>query len=235
LARSRHQLVGFCGPLDKKKASFGHSEMSIVKRAFGFRGLSEVVQISATDLLSVEKEGNDMIQAERIQSKKLDVGCGRHRLPDAIGIDQFAMEGVDFVHDVSIAPWPFESNRFSLTRCQHAIEHFRDVHTVAREMWRVSENGARLNFITPHYSSSASWGDPTHLHHFALPSIPILFEQAVGVGKYIIISNRLKFTGSVIDIFGWIIYRLSARKYEKHFAWIFPANEIHTIVQVVKS
>lgn len=165
---------------------------------------------------------------------KLDVGCGRHRLPDAVGIDQFPGPLIDHVHDVNQAPWPVGSERFSYIRCQHAIEHFRDVHTVAREMYRSAQPGAMIEFITPHYSSYASWGDPTHLHHFALASIPLLFEQAVGEGNFEVVKNDLKFSGSGLDLFGWLLYKLSRKKYEKHFAWIFPANEIHTTIRINK-
>lgn len=143
--------------------------------------------------------------------------------------------GVDFVHDVNVKPWPLKDNHFDYIRCQHAIEHFREVHIVAREMWRVSKDGALLEFVTPHYSSYASWGDPTHLHHFALASLPLLFEQAVGKQKYEVVSCDLKFTGSLLDAFAWMIYKISPKTYEKHFAWIFPANEIHIVMRVVKS
>ena len=173
--------------------------------------------------------------AARHLSTKLDVGCGDQRLPDAIGLDQFPGPLIDFVHDVNNAPWPLEANAFSFIRCQHAIEHFRDVHTVAREMWRVSQDGTLIDFITPHYSSYASWGDPTHLHHFSLASIPLLFEQAVGKGKFAVVSSKLKFSGSGLDVFGWLIYKMSAKKYEKHFAWIFPTNEVHVTIQIKKS
>lgn len=165
---------------------------------------------------------------------KLDVGCGAHCLPDAVGIDQFAFPGVDHVHDVNIAPWPLPDNQFEFIRCQHAIEHFSQVHTVAREMYRVCRDGALIHFITPHYSSYASWGDPTHVHHFALASIPLLFEQAVGSKNFEVVSNELKFTGSLMDFPGWLIYKFSPRKYEKHFAWIWPANEIHAVIRIRK-
>ncbi len=167
-------------------------------------------------------------------SRKLDLGCGGHCLPDALGLDLFAMPGVDVVHDVNIAPWPLESDRFDFVRCQHAIEHFSKVHNVAKELHRVCQNGAVIDFITPHYSSYASWGDPTHVHHFALASIPLLFEQAVGPKGYEVLENRLKFTGSVADFLGWLVYKISPRKYEKHFAWIWPSNEIHTKIRIKK-
>ncbi len=166
--------------------------------------------------------------------KKLDVGCGNQRLEDAVGIDQFPMPTVDIVHDVNHAPWPIENNRFEFIRCQHAIEHFRECHTVAREMFRVAKDGATVKFITPHYSSYASWGDPTHVHHFALGSIPQLFLQALADGKYEVLENRLKFTGSLFDLPGMLIYKLSPRKYEKYFAWTFPCNEIHTTIKFRK-
>ncbi len=167
-------------------------------------------------------------------SMKLDVGCGSHCLPDAVGIDMFSFVGVEHVHDVNQAPWPLESNRFEFIRCQHAIEHFSSVHTVAREMHRVCKNGAVVELITPHYSSYASWGDPTHVHHFALGSIPILFTQAVGENGFEVIENKLTFTGSVSDLLGWLIYKMSPRKYEKHWAWISPANEVHTKIRIRK-
>jgi hypothetical protein len=193
---------------------------------------------------STDKSSSDMSLVDqspaaypvaKAESIKLDIGCGGHCLPDAVGLDMFAFPGVDHVHDVNQAPWPLVSNRFEFIRCQHSIEHFTNCHVVAREMHRVCKNGAMIEFITPHYSSYASWGDPTHLHHFALASIPILFEQAVGAAGYEVVSNEIRFTGSVTDFFGWLVYKLSPRKYEKHLAWIFPANEIHTKVRVKKS
>lgn len=170
----------------------------------------------------------------KASSRKLDVGCGPHCLPDAVGIDQFVFSGVDHVHDVNTAPWPLANDRFEFIRCQHAIEHFREAHTVAREMHRVCRDGALIEFITPHYSSCASWGDPTHVHHFALASIPLLFEQALGASKFEVVSNRIEFTGSVSEFPGWLICKISPRKYEKHFAWIWPANEIHTTIRIRK-
>jgi SAM-dependent methyltransferase len=167
-------------------------------------------------------------------STQLDVGCGPHCLPGAVGLDFMAAPGVAVVHDVNQAPWPIESGKYTFIRCQHAIEHFREVHTVAKEMYRVAKNGARIDFITPHYSSYASWGDPTHVHHFALASLPLLFDQAVGKGHYRVLKNEIKFTGAVIEVLGWLIYKFSPKKYEKHFAWIFPASEIHTSIEIIK-
>ncbi len=171
---------------------------------------------------------------ETISRNVLDVGCGPHCLPGAVGIDQRAFPGVQHVHDLNKGPWPLGENHFSHIRCQHVVEHIQNLQNLVEEMYRVSKNGGRIDFITPHYSSYASWGDPTHLHHFALGSIPLLFEQVLGTNKFRILKNEIKFSGAAIDLFGWLIYKLSPKKYEKHFAWIWPANEIHTSVEIVK-
>lgn len=164
----------------------------------------------------------------------LDIGCGAHRLPDAVGIDIFTHPEVDVVHNLNTAPWPLPENHFQKMRCQHVIEHIRELHIFTQEVYRTAKSGCQIDFITPHYSSYASYGDPTHLFHFALASIPILFEQALGTNKFRILKNEIKFSGSGLDLFGWLIYKFSKKTYEKHFAWIFPANEIHTTIEILK-
>lgn len=39
---------------------------------------------------------------------KLDIGCGRNKAAGFFGIDQYAMDGVDAVCDLSVAPWLFK-------------------------------------------------------------------------------------------------------------------------------
>lgn len=169
-----------------------------------------------------------------MKNEVLDIGCGAYCLPGATGIDHKAYPGVSVVHDMNQAPWPLPAAQFQKFRCQHVIEHIRNLEVLTQEIYRLAKPGATIDFITPHYSSYASWGDYTHVHHFALGSIPQLFEMVLGKDKFIVVKNELKFTGSGLDIFGWLIYKWSKKKYEKHFAWIFPANEIHTSIEIVK-
>ncbi|MEK7356749.1 MAG: hypothetical protein AAB250_09880, partial [Bdellovibrionota bacterium] len=74
-----------------------------------------------------------------------------------------------------------------------------------------------------------------HYWHFALGSIPQLFEQQLPKGAFEVTHSRLKWTGGLLDLFGWLIYRMSKKTYEKRFAWIFPANEIHVSLRIRKS
>jgi hypothetical protein len=165
----------------------------------------------------------------------LDVGCGPHKLPNAIGIDMLKLDNVDVVHDLNAAGWPLPDNHFKKIRCQHAIEHIQRTDVLAREMYRVAKDGCEIDFITPHYSSYASWGDPTHYWHFSLASIPKLFEMQLPKDSFEVTDQRLKWTGGLLDFFGWLIYKMSRKTYEKRFAWIFPANEIYVSLRIRKS
>lgn len=163
----------------------------------------------------------------------LDIGCGPEKLPDAIGIDIRKLPGIKYVHNMNKAPWPVKE-RFDFMRCQHVIEHIANLEVLVKEIYRLANDGCIVSFITPHYSSCASWGDPTHVHHFGRGSIIQLFEQQLGAGKFETVKNELKFTGALFDLPGWLIYKISPKKYEKYFAWRYPANEIHTTIRILK-
>jgi hypothetical protein len=165
-------------------------------------------------------------------SDVLDVGCGPQCLPGAVGIDARAFPGVQFIHDLNQSPWPLPEKHFRKVRVQHVIEHIRELQVFVRELQRVCADGAIIEYTTPHYSSYASWGDPTHLHHFALASIPLLYAQNFSAEQFQITRNDLRFTGSIWEWPGHLIYLLSRKRFEKNFAWVWPANEIKTNVVV---
>ena len=142
-----------------------------------------------------------------VDSKTLDVSCGAYCLPGAIGVDIKAYPGV-LEHDLCKSPYPFKDNSFTKIRCQHIIEHIHDLSVFSKELYRVCENNAQIEFRTPHFSSYASWGDSTHLWHFALGSIVQLFDQNIGKNNFQVVKNELKFTGSIFELFGYLIYKI---------------------------
>lgn len=95
---------------------------------------------------------------------KLDIGCGKNKKPDFIGVDQYAMEGVDVVHDVRIAPWPWEDNSVEEVHCSHFLEHLTGKERIGflNELYRVMKPGAKATIITPHWCSNRAYGDFTH-------------------------------------------------------------------------
>lgn len=95
---------------------------------------------------------------------KIDIGCGKNKKEGFIGVDQFAMEGVDIVMDVRQTPWQFEDGSIEEVHCSHFLEHLTQEERVKffNELSRVMRQGAKATIITPHWASNRAYGDPTH-------------------------------------------------------------------------
>jgi hypothetical protein len=50
-----------------------------------------------------------------------------------------------------------------------------------------------------------------------------------------ILENKLVFSGAVVELPGWLLYKISKKHYEKHFAWMFPAQGIYCRVRILKN
>jgi ubiquinone/menaquinone biosynthesis C-methylase UbiE len=95
---------------------------------------------------------------------KLDIGCGPNKKVGFTGIDAIKFDGVDIVHDVRKAPWPFKSSSVTEVHCSHFLEHLTGEERIGffNELYRVMKPGAKGNFIVPHWGSGRAYGDPTH-------------------------------------------------------------------------
>lgn len=99
---------------------------------------------------------------------KLDLGCGRNKKQGFVGVDTFAMDGVDVVHDLRVSPWPWEDNSVSEVHCSHFIEHLTNFEgrwervRFFNELHRILKPGGTCSLIFPHWNSSRFYGDPTH-------------------------------------------------------------------------
>lgn len=99
---------------------------------------------------------------------KIDIACGQTCRTDDngkwIGIDIAPCEGVDIVHDLTMTPWPIESNSVDEIFCSHFIEHL-DGNSLVKfmeELYRIMKPDAIGTLIAPYYSSMRAIQDPTH-------------------------------------------------------------------------
>jgi SAM-dependent methyltransferase len=94
---------------------------------------------------------------------KLDLGCGKNKKPDFIGVDQRAFPGVDVVIDLT-STWPWENDSVEEIHMSHVLEHFTGVQRVHifNEMYRVLAKGGKATIATPHWCSNRAYGDFTH-------------------------------------------------------------------------
>ena len=102
--------------------------------------------------------------------KILDVGCGKHKTPGAIGMDFNPKTKADVIHNLDEFPYPFPDNEFDLIIGNQVIEHVDNVLAVVAELYRIAKPGAIIRLDTPHYSDVASFTDPTHRHHLTTES-----------------------------------------------------------------
>jgi ubiquinone/menaquinone biosynthesis C-methylase UbiE len=94
---------------------------------------------------------------------KLDIACGQNKQQGFMGVDIASASGVDFVYDLEKFPWtPFEDNSVEEVYCSHYIEHTPDWMKFMDEIWRICQDGAKVTFVAPYYTSIRAWQDPTH-------------------------------------------------------------------------
>ncbi len=167
-----------------------------------------------------------------------DLGCGPCKKPGAFGIDSFAFPEVDLVHDLDSGPVPLPDNCLSEIYCNHVIEHVNDPVGTMKEIHRLCRAGARVHINTPHFSSLDSWTDMTHKRHLSSQwPIPFLAGGylAAQVGSFKQISVEVTFPRSVFSYLPRIMVALfGLRRWEKYYAFRYPAGEIKTILEVIK-
>ncbi len=99
--------------------------------------------------------------------QKLHIGCGTDIKKGYINLDIIKREGVDIVHDLNKAPYPFKDNQFDEIYSSHVLEHVDDVLAVLEELYRILKPRGVLRGNVPYYTSAGAFQDVTHKHFFA--------------------------------------------------------------------
>ena len=170
----------------------------------------------------------------------LNLGCGDHYVPEAIGCD-IDPDGaaVDLVCDLDHTPYPFASDCFAGGACQAAIALLANTPALMAAIHGACRHGARVHIRTPHFTSVDSYTDPTHKHHLAARSLNFCLEGHQTRGfhtkcRYRLVYRRLSFY-RIYRILGfvWLANRFTDR-YEAHWAFLCPAENIHFELEVLK-
>ena len=171
----------------------------------------------------------------------LDVGCGTRKIESgAVGIDVHPRSAADVVWDLDELPWPLESDTFSRIYMLHIIEHVRDVTRTMAEIHRVARDGADVFIVTPHFSSHNSYTDPTHVRHLAARSFHYFTgEDFATFGgsnvRFNIEEIELTFGKNfILDGAGRLLAHHNLEWYERHAAWVFPAQDIRCHLRATK-
>ena len=168
----------------------------------------------------------------------LHLGSGLKYESTAVNIDLVAETRPDVVHDLNMLPWPFPDNRFHEVWAYDIIEHLDDVVAVMEEIHRTCVNGAVVKITVPHYSCCNAFTDITHRHYFSVCS----FDYFTGDNEFAFYTRqkyrkreaRIVFFPSLVNKLVWRLARRFPQRYERRWAWIFPAWFLYFELIVVK-
>ena len=112
-----------------------------------------------------------VFDSRRMEGKSvIDLGCGRSKLPGAVGIDFMDLPGVDVLADLN-KRLPFDDNLFDIVYSNQVFEHVQNMIGLVGECHRILKTGGLLVVHVPYFRSSWSAIDPTHLRQFSINSL----------------------------------------------------------------
>ena len=177
-------------------------------------------------------------------AKVLDVGSGWKDEPGVIGADIRKKVRPDVCCDLDVdgdglPHFPFRDNAFDEVRVIQTIDHFRNIVPVMEEIHRVARPGGKVVISVAHVSSIYSWSDPVHHLHLTSRSFLCFTDHPTKGAAYTgpLLHQkefRVIFSKSIISLIPRFICLFSPRIYEKHFCWMFPANDMHFEFEVLK-
>lgn len=177
---------------------------------------------------------------------RLNLGCGNKKKAGFVGVDKFPCEAVEHVADLE-QRLPFEDDSVEEIWMDNVVEHIPDLPALFAEIHRICRDGARITVLTPHFTSLASWRDPTHVHHLSYFSMDHFEKQSVAhytnpgaemtdggsSPGFEVLERHLSFGGLMGNI-GRLICWMSPRKYEKDWCFLFRASSLRFVLGVRK-
>jgi len=174
----------------------------------------------------------------------LDIGSGWKEVPGAVRVDIRPQTRPHVCADMDVdrrkvPHFPFRDGSFDEIYALQVVDHFRNIVPVMEEIHRVAKPGARFVLTVAHVSSIYSWSDPVHHLHPTSRSFLCFTDHPTRGGAYTKPlfrqrAFRFVFGRSFISFIPRLICLFSPWVYEKHFCWIFPANDMHFEFEVLK-
>jgi ubiquinone/menaquinone biosynthesis C-methylase UbiE len=103
---------------------------------------------------------------------KLDLGCGFEKHDGYVGVDIANLKdlyGNEFIQaDLEVGKLPFYTESVTEIRCDHTLEHIRNLLPLMDECWRVLKDYGNMHIEVPSVNDiRMAFGDPTHVRYFA--------------------------------------------------------------------
>jgi SAM-dependent methyltransferase len=167
---------------------------------------------------------------------KLNLGCGNQQRPGFVGVDRHPGSAARVICDLA-GRLPFRDDSVEEVWMDNVIEHIADIPHLMAEVARMSRDGARVTIRTPHFTSKASYWDPTHVHHlsyFSMDHFETPENRHYTGGGFRVVKRRLSFVGGPLGLIGRTIFALSPDLWEKQFCFVFRGSTLTFELQVRK-
>lgn len=154
--------------------------------------------------------------------KVLDIGCGRNKIPGAIGIDIDPSSHAEISHNFNDFPYPIETDTFDQVFAKHIIEHLDHARKFMREIERILKPGGRAFIETPHFSSRVAYSEPEHKLFFSY----FMFNELLRGMKVKVVRQRITFH-KIFRATGisWLANKFPDT-YERFWTYMFPAENV---------
>lgn len=190
-------------------------------------------------LIKKEKEKLKLINLEKADNLKLNLGCGENTYFNFINIDKTALSNVDLIWNLEKTPLPFKTNSVSEIKCEHILEHIRNFIPLMEEIHRICKPGTIIRVSAPYFRYEAAYRDPTHVRFFTEHSFDY-FQDGVKFSHYSKARFKVKkielknhFMSDVKNLHKKIIKLIPFKRILNIFLWNIY-SEINYELEVVK-
>jgi hypothetical protein len=133
---------------------------------------------------------------QSLHSRKLNIGCGKYKLPGFHNIDSWPDATPDQFVQLEELPLPFKDNTFEEVRADHVLEHLNNPFGLMLDLHRICVPGALIKIKVPHFSRGMTHAD--HKRCFDV-TFPYYFNPKFTSGflgkEMSLIQQRLRWFG----------------------------------------
>lgn len=161
---------------------------------------------------------------------QIDLGCGKNKMKDCVGIDMDPQSHADIVVDFEKRPIPLADNSADKVFSKQVFEHLEDPIRVLKELHRITKPGGEIFIEVPHYSSHIAHG-LGHKQHYSYKELVQVFRNEIPCE---ILKAEITFFKSFRRIGIKCLANRFPTDYERFWAYLFPAENIQITARVIK-
>lgn len=163
----------------------------------------------------------------------VDLGCGKKKSKDAVGIDADPQSDADIICNIGAEPIPLDDSSVDKVTATQFFEHLDDPIPVLNEVCRILKDNGELFIEVPHYSSHIAHG-LGHKQYYSHKEIVRMLKHDV-LFDLDIVKAEITFYKSFRRVGIHYLANKFPTTYERFWAYIFPAENLKVTARVRKN